>query len=102
MPGPLKGIRVIEMAGLGPDDMDFAQLYDCFSIVPVLELEELGLAPEGEGVGLIKPCNDLRWKGYAFRLFADLTIIESSSQRQSGLSSFGGYSRPLRDRHNFA
>lgn len=39
-----------EMAGLGPDDMDFAELYDCFSIVPVLELEELGLSREGEGL----------------------------------------------------
>lgn len=39
-----------DMAGLGPDDMDFAELYDCFSIVPVLELEELGLGRQGEGI----------------------------------------------------
>ncbi len=37
------------MAGLGPGDMDFAMLYDCFSIVPIIEMEELGLAPRGEG-----------------------------------------------------
>ena len=37
------------MAGLGPEDMDLAMLYDCFSIVPIIELEELGLAPRGEG-----------------------------------------------------
>lgn len=38
-----------DMAGLGPEDMDFAMLYDCFSIVPIIEMEELGLAPRGEG-----------------------------------------------------
>ncbi len=39
-----------DMAGLGPQDMDFAELYDCFSIVPVLEFEELGLGKDGEGI----------------------------------------------------
>lgn len=37
------------MAGLGPQDIDIAQLYDCFSIVPILELEELGFCKRGEG-----------------------------------------------------
>lgn len=37
------------MAGLGPDDVDVAQLYDCFSIVPIIELEETGLCAPGEG-----------------------------------------------------
>lgn len=43
------GRRAYEMAGLGPDDMNLAMLYDCFSIVPIIEMEELGLAPRGEG-----------------------------------------------------
>lgn len=38
-----------EMAGLAPTDIDVAQLYDCFSIVPIIELEELGFAKPGEG-----------------------------------------------------
>ena len=37
------------MAGLGPADIDVAQLYDCFTIVPLIELEELGFAPRGAG-----------------------------------------------------
>lgn len=43
------GQRAYSMAGLGPDDIDVAMLYDCFSIVPIIEMEELGLAPRGEG-----------------------------------------------------
>lgn len=38
-----------EMAELSPADVDVAELYDCFSIVPILEAEELGLMPRGEG-----------------------------------------------------
>jgi acetyl-CoA acetyltransferase len=37
------------MAGLGPGDIDVAQLYDCFTIVPIIELEELGFAERGLG-----------------------------------------------------
>lgn len=37
------------MAGLGPADMDVAMLYDCFSIVPIIEMEELGLVERGAG-----------------------------------------------------
>jgi acetyl-CoA acetyltransferase len=38
-----------EMAGLGPQDIDVAQLYDCFTIVPIIELEELGFVEQGAG-----------------------------------------------------
>ncbi len=37
------------MAGLGPQDIDVAELYDCFTIVPIIELEELGFVKRGEG-----------------------------------------------------
>ncbi|WP_454693432.1 thiolase family protein [Achromobacter aegrifaciens] len=43
------GEAAYQMAGIGPQDVDVAQLYDCFSIVPILELEELGLCRRGEG-----------------------------------------------------
>ena len=37
------------MAGLHPGDIDVAELYDCFTIVPIIELEELGFCDRGQG-----------------------------------------------------
>ncbi len=36
-------------AGLAPADVDVAELYDCFTITVVVELEDLGFCPKGEG-----------------------------------------------------
>jgi len=43
------GEAAYRMAGISPRDIDLAQLYDCFSIVPLIELEELGFVAKGEG-----------------------------------------------------
>lgn len=38
-----------ERAGLGPDDIDVAQLYDCFTITVLLQFEDYGFCDIGEG-----------------------------------------------------
>jgi acetyl-CoA acetyltransferase len=38
-------------AGIAPDDVDFAEVHDCFTIAEVLAVEELGFYGPGEGVG---------------------------------------------------
>lgn len=43
------GRRAYDMAGLGPNDIDLAQLYDCFTPTVVVELEDLGFCKKGEG-----------------------------------------------------
>ncbi len=37
-------------AGIGPDDVDFAEVHDCFTIAEVLASEALGLFEKGEGI----------------------------------------------------
>ncbi|ELZ27291.1 acetyl-CoA acetyltransferase [Halogeometricum pallidum JCM 14848] len=37
-------------AGVGPDDVDVAEVHDCFTIAEVLAVESLGLFEHGEGV----------------------------------------------------
>jgi acetyl-CoA acetyltransferase len=36
-------------AGLGPDDVDVAQVYDCFTITVLVQLEDYGFCTKGEG-----------------------------------------------------
>lgn len=49
----VSGAMAYRMAGLGPSEMDFAQLYDCFSIVPIITLEDYGFCAKGEGGALV-------------------------------------------------
>ena len=38
-----------EMSGLGPDDIQFAEVHDCFSIAEILHVEDLGFFKPGQG-----------------------------------------------------
>jgi acetyl-CoA acetyltransferase len=58
------GPRAFAMAGMTQRDVDLAMLYDAFTITPILQLEDLGFCPKGEGgrfvsEGRIGPGGDL-------------------------------------------
>ena len=41
--------KAYQMAGLGPRDIQFAEMHDCFTIAEILALEDLGFVKKGEG-----------------------------------------------------
>ena len=47
--GVWSGPRAFEEAGLTPDDIDYASIYDSFTITVVVTLEDLGFCEKGKG-----------------------------------------------------
>jgi acetyl-CoA acetyltransferase len=52
--------QVYEMAGVGPDDIDVALLYDHFSPMVLMQIEDYGFCPIGEGGPFVAEGN-IRW-----------------------------------------
>jgi acetyl-CoA C-acetyltransferase len=46
--------QAYSMAGIGPDDIDVAEVHDCFTIAELMAYENLGFAKPGEGKELIR------------------------------------------------
>jgi acetyl-CoA C-acetyltransferase len=48
------GKKAYKMAGIGPKDIDVAEVHDCFTIAEIMAYENLGFAKNGEGKELIR------------------------------------------------
>ena len=80
--------RAFAMAGLTPQDINAAQIYDCYTITVLLSLEDAGFVPKGEGQRFIKEHN-LTWKG-------DVPLNTHGGQLSFGQSAAaGGFSQVI-------
>lgn len=62
--GPLKAAidNAYAQAGVGPERMDLLSLYDCYSIMAAVTIEDAGICPKGQvGPWLLE--HDLTWAG---------------------------------------
>lgn len=82
--GPLKDAiaRAYRHSGVGPKDLDLLQLYDCYSIVIAITLEDAGICPPGES-GRWMADNDLTWQG-------DLPLNTHGGQLSFGQADLAG------------
>lgn len=46
--------KAYEMAGVGPEDADFAQIYDCFTFEVLQQIEEAGFCKRGDGAAFVQ------------------------------------------------
>jgi len=46
-------LAAYEMAGVGPEDVDLAEVHDAFTICELIHYEDLGFCPMWEGAGLV-------------------------------------------------
>lgn len=53
--GPERAIaEAYRTAGIGPQELDFAEVHDCFTIAELMIYEAMGLAPKGQGARAIE------------------------------------------------
>ncbi len=48
------GFQAYEMAGVGPEDIDLAEVHDCFTFAEIMHYEDLGFCNLGEGARYIR------------------------------------------------
>jgi acetyl-CoA acetyltransferase len=83
-PARVSAMRAYQMSGYGPRDIQFAEFYDCYTILIAMTIEDAGLAPKGE-VGPFYESTDTTYKG-TFPINTDGGQISSG---QPGLA--GGF-----------
>ncbi len=88
-PAVVSAPRAFQMAGLAPKDMDFAQIYDCYTITVMVTLEDAGFIPKGES-GAWYAEHDTTYKG-------DFPVNTHGGQLSYGqqAGNTGGFTQPM-------
>ena len=86
------GARAFRMAGLGPKEVDTAQIYDCFTYMVLTQLEDYGFCKKGEGGAFVRsgalrfdgvlPCNTSGGQLSEAHVEGMLQIVEGARQLQ--------------------
>lgn len=74
--------HAIEMSGVKYDQLDFAQLYDDYTMAVIMQIEDAGFCDKGKGGGFVQE-HDVSFKG-------DLPINTGGGQLSSGQPAMAG------------
>lgn len=95
------GPAALRMAGVGVEDVDMVQLYDCYTYTVLITLEDYGFCPKGEGGKFVAeghlapggdlPCNTGGGQLSAFYLSGFTPVVEAIVQArgQAGVRQAG-------------
>ncbi|HEV2122755.1 MAG TPA: acetyl-CoA acetyltransferase [Chloroflexota bacterium] len=108
-PGRVSGARAFAMAGIRPNEIDVAEIYDSFTYTVLLSLEDLGFCAKGEGGAFVAgqrtapggafPMNT-QGGGLSYThpgMFGIFTIIEAVRQLRGDYAAAGQLDRQVTD-----
>lgn len=95
------------MAGIGPTEIDVAEVHDCFTITEIMNYEDLGFCDKGQGGKLVEsgeteiggripvnPSGGLLSKGHPLGASGVAQIVELFWQLREDVASSGGLGDP--------
>jgi acetyl-CoA acetyltransferase len=68
------------MSGLKPDDIQFAEVHDCFSMAEILHIEDLGFFKAGEGYKAVSEGQTVLESGRRYRNLTDHRGVEPAQK----------------------
>ena len=99
--------QAYSMAGIGPEDIDVAEVHDCFTITEIINYEDLGFCSKGQGGKLIEkgetditgripvnPSGGLISKGHPLGATGIAQISELFWQLREDVRTSGGLGEP--------
>jgi acetyl-CoA acetyltransferase len=108
-PGRVSGRRAFAMAGVRPQEIDVAEIYDSFTYTVLLTLEDLGFCAKGEGGAFVAgqrtapggafPMNT-QGGGLSYThpgMFGIFTIVEAVRQLRGDYAATGQPARQVQD-----